>query len=297
MPIRSRLALIVASILVLMPASSTIATLPFNYIAAFVWRSADPLHGGFSGLELAEDGLTFTAISDRAGWTKGTITRDVDGNISAVSSDPVAPLLDEVGAPLKGPPGDSEGLAIGPNGHFYVSFEGPKSARIVEYDDISEPGIALPGHPDFPKMYRNSALEALAIDANGTLYTLPESPRGGGDFPVYTLPPDARRLYLPSRGSFLPVGADFGPDGRFYVLERGFHGVLGFSSRVRSFSIGPEGFVDEKTEFETTAGLHDNLEGLSLWQDAKGDIRLTMVSDDNFFWFQRTEFVEYRVLP
>jgi hypothetical protein len=40
---------------------------------------------------------------------------------------------------------------------------------------------------------------------------------------------------------------------------------------------------------------HGNLEGLAVWQDALGTIRLTMLSDDNFNSFQRSEFVEYRV--
>lgn len=44
---------------------------------------------------------------------------------------------------------------------------------------------------------------------------------------------------------------------------------------------------------QSEVGRHDNLEGLSVWQDAQG-VRLTMVSDDNFMFFQRTEFVEYR---
>ena len=36
---------------------------------------------------------------------------------------------------------------------------------------------------------------------------------------------------------------------------------------------------------------------LAVWRDANGAIRLTMIADDNFFWVQRTEVVEYRVLP
>ena len=37
-----------------------------------------------------------------------------------------------------------------------------------------------------------------------------------------------------------------------------------------------------------------NGEGLSVWQAVDG-LRLTMIADDNFRWFQRTEIVEYRV--
>jgi hypothetical protein len=41
-------------------------------------------------------------------------------------------------------------------------------------------------------------------------------------------------------------------------------------------------------------GTHDNLEGLDVWADAEG-LRATMISDDNFRFFQRTEIVDYRL--
>jgi len=41
---------------------------------------------------------------------------------------------------------------------------------------------------------------------------------------------------------------------------------------------------------------HDNLEGVSVWRDADGALRATLVSDDNFRFLQQTEIVEY-LLP
>ncbi len=40
--------------------------------------------------------------------------------------------------------------------------------------------------------------------------------------------------------------------------------------------------TDDETLFDSTTGTYDNLEGLSVWRDAGGAIRLTMISDDNF---------------
>ena len=77
--------------------------------------------------------------------------------------------------------------------------------------------------------------------------------------------------------------------GRLYLLERDFAGI-GFRSRVRRFA--PDG-TGEEVLLETGIGVHDNLEGISVWRDDLSRIRLTMVSDDNFRFFQRTEFVEY----
>ena len=35
------------------------------------------------------------------------------------------------------------------------------------------------------------------------------------------------------------------------------------------------------------------MEGISVWRDAAGRTRVTLISDDNFFALQRTVIVEY----
>ena len=88
-----------------------------------------------------------------------------------------------------------------------------------------------------------------------------------------------------------------GPDGRLYLLERDFRGLRGFSTRVRSFAMTPGGVTDEQVHVESRLGTHDNLEGISVWQDAAGRIRITTISDDNLNFFQRTEWVEFTLPP
>ncbi len=144
-------------------------------------------------------------------------------------------------------------------------------------------------------MQNNSGLEALAIDTAGDLYAIPE--RSGTEarpFPVYRFRDGAwsQPFAIPRRPPHLPVAADFGPDGRLYLLERHFAG-LAFQSRVRVFTLEDDQIVQEQTLIDTLPGQHDNLEGMAVWQDAAGRIRLTMISDDNFNFFQRTEIVEY----
>ena len=103
------------------------------------------------------------------------------------------------------------------------------------------------------------------------------------------------KLSVPRRGRFSPVAADFGPDGRLYVLERAFRAVGSFSSRLRRFDLGADGLTGEATLLETPFELHDNLEGLSVWRDDQGVLRATMISDDNFIFVQQTQIVEYRL--
>ena len=146
----------------------------------------------------------------------------------------------------------------------------------------------------------NSALEALAIDAQGVLYAVPErSGRLDRPFPVWRRKQGEwdSKLRISRSNGFLVVGADFGPDGRLYVLERFFNGVSAFATRVRSFEVSEEALSDEQVLLTTTVGTHDNLEGISVWQNEAGNIRVTMISDDNFRFLQRTEFVEYRLIP
>ena len=115
----------------------------------------------------------------------------------------------------------------------------------------------------------------------------------GRDLPLrfLTLAPTC----VPSAPGFESSGADFGPDGRLYLLEREFTGFA-FRSRVRRFTLSNDSVTQEETLLETPHHTHGNLEGLSVWRDAGGALRLTMISDDNFKSFLRSEFVEYRLV-
>ena len=47
------------------------------------------------------------------------------------------------------------------------------------------------------------------------------------------------------------------------------------------------------TLLRTRFGALDNMESLAAWRDPQGRIRVTLLSDDNFFPLQRTMFAEY----
>lgn len=296
--------LTVASVLTFFAALSPAATAEksseqapvVEYVSTYVWTMGEADFGGYSGIELSDDGLGFTVLSDRATIRWGTIERDDAGRITAMESAGKARLRDNKGQPLKpGLLGDSEGLAIAPDGTIYVSFEG--RIRVSRYESPDKASEVLPVAPAFRKMQRNSALESLAIGKDGTLYTMPE--RSGAldrPFPVYSFRNGEwdQPFSIPRNGNWLPVGSDFGPDGKFYLLERDFRGLLGFLSRVRRFDLTEDGFVNEQVLLQSRPLQYDNLEGIAVWRDSQG-IRLTMIADDNFSFFQRTELVEYRI--
>jgi hypothetical protein len=59
--------------------------------------------------------------------------------------------------------------------------------------------------------------------------------------------------------------------------------------------LGAKSFDKGEILLETPVGLYDNLEGVSIWRDDAGHLTATMVSDDNFAFFLRSEIVEYRL--
>jgi hypothetical protein len=291
---RSRFRLTAALVVTTGLQSSAGAALPDGFAGSFDWQMADTRFGGMSSIEMAEDGLAFTAMSDRGTLVTGRIMRDAAGAITGVTDTAVLSLKGAGDAPLDPARNDSEGLALTRDGTIFVSLEGP--ARVLRYDDPSGSAVNLPTPDAFRAMQHNSSLEALAIDAQGWLYTLPE--RSGAldtPFPVYRFRDGTwdQPFSIPRDGLYLMVAADFGPDGRFYLLERQFHGLLGFQSRVRRFVLTADAVDAGEVVLETATGQHGNLEGLSIWRDGDGQLRLTMVSDDNFRFFLRTSLVEY----
>jgi len=267
-------------------------------VGHFVWRTPEPGIGGLSGLKLAPDGSDFIAIGDRGIMVTGRLERE-EGRIGAVTVTAVAPLRGTAGQPLTGHAADAEGLERAPDGTLFVSFE--RDHRVVSYAAPGASARPLPRHPGFARLASNNGLEALAMDASGVLWAIAES---SGDwtqpFPVFRFADGnwTQPFGLPRRGPYLAVGAEFGPDGRLYLLERDFAGVLrGVSSRVRAFSLGAEGPLAEEEILVTPHGQFDNLEAIALWQEPGGALRITLLSDDNFNALQRTEFVEFRIAP
>lgn len=263
-----------------------------TYLGSFRWHMDTDWFGGFSGLELSSDGTSMTVISDRSKILTARIRRE-DSRIVAIIAEPPQHLKSSAGKRLVGRIADSEGLAIAPDGTIYVSFEGVH--RVSSYASPGAVATPLQRPAWFNAMRFNGSLEALAIDRDGRLYTLPENKTdANGQIPIYRWDHGkwAIAFSLPARGKFRPVGADFGPDGKFYLLERTY-GVFGFRSRLRRWDITEAAARNEQTLLETTSGTHDNLEGLSIWRDEIGRLRATMIADDNFMAFQSTELVEY----
>ncbi|MEM7088089.1 MAG: esterase-like activity of phytase family protein [Pseudomonadota bacterium] len=266
-----------------------------SLLGSYDWRHTADWFGGFSALHMSDQGRRMVALSDRSTVVVARLLRHQDAitDINVVENWPV---LSSTGRFLTGYVGDSEGIAMAAKGGFFLSFEGVH--RIAYYSAFGAKARVLPRPQAFENLDRNGSFESLAIDAQGRLYTLTEKTRTPqGDIPVYRWDGHdwSTPFVLTPRDGFLPVAADFGPDGRFYVLERKIS-LPGFRSRLRRWDIADDIPKAEEILLQTDTGMHDNLEGLSIWRDDQNRLRATMISDDNFLALQRTELVEY-LLP
>ena len=281
--------------LVLFPAAACANDVQAVLLDSYSWQDDQPWFGGISGIELDDSGRELTAITDRGRILFARLHRDAD-RITDIQLLGSTRMRAQSGAPLIGHTVDAEGIAIGPGGALFVSFE--RVHRVVRYDPRTGAAFGLSRPQMLLKLPFNAGLEALAVDSEGRLYAFPEKAFDDrGKIPVFRWDRGnwSQPFSLPGQANFLPVGADFGPDGRLYLLERDMN-VMGFQSRVRSWSINDTGAQDERLVLETRRADHDNLEGLTVWRDTAGRIRLTMVSDDNFLFFMKSELAEY-VLP
>ncbi len=259
----------------------------------YTWSVDDPGFGGFSGLWVAENGEQLLALSDRGYVAKGRITR-TDGEISDITATQIKelPLVND-----REPVDfliDAEGLAVAPDGSIYISYEGHH--RVWKFDENVENPEWTHKWNFFWRFQNNSGLEALAADKDGTIYAIPErSGKWERPFPVQRLKDGQwdETLSIPRSKRFLVVGADFGPDGRLYVLERDFDVLSAFKSRIRRFNLTQDGFDAGETILETRFSAMQNAEGISLWRDPAGDLIVTTISDDNYTGILSTLVTEF----
>jgi hypothetical protein len=270
-----------------------------RYLGTYVWTIDNPDFGGWSGFDTSAEGSVFRAVSDIGKTIGGRLIRDEASVVTGVEAGPIMPLLGDAGEVMKGPTRDAEGVDLSADGSFAVSFEGAKrTARVMTYAGETTKGVILTDGRFMGKLAENKGPEALAFLPDGTAYAILEGQTGPfGDHRVYSGKGKewSEVFSIPRDGTWSPVGADFGPDGRLYLLERDFWPLLGFRSRVLRMTVTADGLAESEVLFETHVGVHDNLEGIGVWTAPDGSLRMTMISDDNFRRSQRTEIVDYAV--
>ncbi|WP_323035104.1 esterase-like activity of phytase family protein [Pararhodobacter sp.] len=289
-PLSRRLFLSLAGAAVVLRAhpAEAIATRPDTVV---IWQGEGAHFGGFSALELSSDRTRMLTISDRGFAVRARLHRDASGRLTSIEPIEQFALRDRDGTALTGGRADVEGMDQRPDGSLFLSFEGGRRTRVMRQPSDRAPAEPLPRHPDWANLRGNGGLEALAVDATGAVFTIPESPVDGR-FPIYRFDGRAWSVVaqLRAQGGFAPVGADFGPDGNLYLLERNFR-LAFFATRISR--LRPQGLGVREVLVETGYGVLDNHEGISITRDAAGQLWATTISDDNQNRFQRTELAEF----
>ncbi len=276
--------------------------------------SSDRQFGSLSGLDFSDDGHTLVAVADTGFWFTARLS-ETDGRPTGISEPMLAPMLDAHGRPFTSKnAADAEGLRIvSRNGRetAYVSFEQRAAvARFTAAPDLASArrqDLALPKYVNHLKA--NKGLEALAVapadgPLAGALVAIAERSldRAGNHRGFIIGGHRAGTFALKRTEPFDVTDAAFLPDGDLLVLERSFSFTQGFGMRIRRISGGairPGAIVDGPVLIEADMSDQiDNMEGLAVRTDARGETILTLVSDDNGNrLLQRTILLQFALVP
>ena len=191
-----------------------------EHVGTFVWERPEDYFGGWSAIEVRDGGAVFVAIGDNAQSYAGLFERK-DGRIVGITRRLVGALQDIDGVPFfkksSEKLGDSEGIALLPEGRLAISFE--RDDRILIYRGDT----AIARAPDIPQastLPENRGIEALAVDASGRLVAIPEAvPTGAPGFPVWRLESDqwATVFHVKRTLGFRPVCSDIDAQGTLFA--------------------------------------------------------------------------------
>lgn len=278
-----------------------------SYTGGVALSSDDPRFGGWSALEVSEDGARLLAISDSASWMTARLLYDEDGTLTGLSDIALTAMLDEGGAPLAGERADAEGLADLGDGRYAVSFE--RDHRIWVYDIGADwSGIEtatpspLPPPPGADRLRANAGTEALAR-LDRTLWAAIEYPIVDGqphtlwryDLDQLSAPPISDSLALTPGFGLTGLAPD--GDGGLLIMERFWTREVGNRVRIGRMAPGALDAAQGPVAPAPLAALEpdmsvDNFEAIAVARIG-GERRIFILSDDNFNPAQRTLLLSF----
>ena len=276
--------------------------------SGLVLKSSYSRFGGISAIRLDAKGEGFIAISDKADWFTGRITYR-GKEMTGLQGVETAPMLGADGRPLTARGWyDSEGLAIDGT-TLYVGIE--RANRLVRFDfrnggiQSRAEEVAVP--PAYRRLPNNEGPEALMFVPSGAklagaLIVLSE--RGldaAGNILGFLIGgPSPGEFAIKRTDGYDISDAALLPDGDIVLLERKFSLRHGVGIRVRRIAIDgvkPGATIDGPTLMEADLGYEiDNMEGIDAHRTEFGETVLTLISDDNFSFLQRTLILQFTLI-
>ncbi|WP_406855149.1 esterase-like activity of phytase family protein [Alsobacter sp. KACC 23698] len=279
-----------------------------EFIGGLDLSSDNPHFGGWSGLSISPDGQRILAISDVGSWLTARIAY-AEMTPTSLADAVLAPVLGADGTPLwKTDAWDSECVCVH-DGVAYVGFERVHEVRRFEIarDGLRARGQIVPVPPAVKTLRGNRSLEAIGVATAGalagSLVTIAERAAKGPESPTkgWILTGSLKGEFKVARhDDFDVTDLAFLPGGDMLVLERSFGWLDGVGMRIRRIAaeaIRPGAVLDGPTLIQATMRQRiDNMEGLSIHVAADGSTVLTMISDDNFSFLQRTTLLQFRLV-
>lgn len=263
-------------------------------LGSITWVDGSPEFGGISGLSLGDDGRTFFAVSDAGLLLQARLERDADGVLTAVNLLAASRFKDNFGRPAEGFQSDAEAIRAAADGSLLVAFEG--YARVARFTPPDMMPAPLHEWDRFRDLWGNQGMEALAIDDAGQTLTILEEPQPDGAYRALAYGGGkgwSEGAILPSDGQFSATDADFGPDGRLYVLERSFSVLWGYQSRISAYVRDGGTFAPPQVLLLTGQGEWGDFEGMDVWTNPQGRTVATLVADNNFLTLSPTTIAEF----
>jgi len=280
----------------------------FQFRSGLVLTSPFRKFGGLSSLHLDAAGENFVMASDKSNWFTGRLVYNGDG-LSGLVDVRSAPMRDRDGQPLAAKGWfDTESLTFD-GSVAYVGIE--RVNRIVRFD-FDKGGILaraedVAAPPEVAKLPYNRGLESLVYIGKGqrlagTILAISErSLDANGNIAAFLIGgPSPGIFYIKRSNDFDISDATLLPSGDVLLLERKFSLTKGVGIQVRCIpvsTIAPGAVVDGPIIFAADLGSEiDNFEGIASHVSRAGDTIITLISDDNFSFFQRTLLVQFALL-
>jgi hypothetical protein len=280
-----------------------------NFRGGLVLSGNHPRFGGFSGLWRSADGAQLVAVTDNGFWLTAR-ARSQGGHIVALEEAELAPILGASGRPLhRSRYYDTESLTIADG----VAYLGVERTHDVLRFDFGREGIAARARivtvpREIKRLPDNRGLEAIGVVPPGHALAgavVAISERSGSSFddnePTLGVILGGRQpgLFKVARhDGFDITDLAFLPGGDMLLLERWYRPLRGVGMRIRRIagaSLKPGALLDGPLLIVADLGQEiDNMEGLCVHQDG-GKTVLTLISDDNFSFIQRTVLLEFEL--
>lgn len=275
-----------------------------------ILTSATPFFGGYSGLSINADGGEMLAVSDAGSWLSAHLVKE-DGGLTGLTEERIGPITQKNGRPLQRKKDrDAEALTAlkqgGLDGRYLIGFE--HNHRIEEYrfrkGEFKGPIRRLKRPSELKSMRLNEGFEGITYlrggPYSGSLIAFAEKKlsKKGDHTGVMIRRGKSYPLFLAREAEFNITDLEGLKDGSLLVLERSFiRSSLKLDIRLRLIpakEIKPGSRLRGEVLFEAGHNLViDNFEGLAATETEDGETLITLISDDNFNFFQKTILAQF----